>query len=82
MLSLKHDGNTMEVFMKEDIFKLVMQDCEHEVLDDSTIVTFFPKINYGYISSLKKWIFGTSMSSVIATYYMDMDALSLEELYG
>jgi len=71
--------------MKDMIFNLVLEDSQYKVLDDGTLITFFPKINYAYIDTgiTTRWIFGSSMSSIITTYYMDMDShLLLEELYA
>lgn len=67
--------------MREAIFRLVLEDCQHELLDDSTMVVFFPKLNHGYVTEDDRsyWIFGTSMNSVLCTYYMNMDA---EVMYG
>jgi len=66
--------------MKDEIFKLVIEDCQHHILDDGTVIVFFPKLNYAYVDNgeMKRWIFGTTLSSVVSTYYMYMD----EVMYG
>jgi len=66
--------------MKDQIFNLVMSDCQHQFLDDGAVIVFFPKLNYAHIDDGKRqrWIYGTSMSSILATYYMELD----EVMYG
>ncbi len=64
--------------MKDEIFKLVIDDCQHHILDDGTVIVFFPKLNYAYLDDgkMKRWLYGSSINSVVATYYMDMDEVA------